>query len=147
MATSRIAALSRHVQQPPLGLKCQPCTAGATLDQQPPMSVFVLIGQSNMAGRGALTPGDASDPPAADVLCFGYDDDSWQPASQPLHFDPPIVRSLDDPEPKGAGLGWAFARKLLDDGLVDGSVGLVPCAFGGSPLSRWVRQPRTGEQD
>jgi len=107
------------------------------------MSVFVLIGQSNMAGRGVLKTQDSDDSSPPGVFCFDYDDDAWLPASQPLHRDPPIVASQGGAEPKGACLGWAFARRLLDERLVDGSVGLVPCAFGGSPLSRWVRQART----
>ena len=163
---SRLATLTLHLQQQqqqqqsqPATAACRPCCAASaapTADTEPPMSVFVLIGQSNMAGRGELPPGSASLDPPSDVFCFGYDDDAWQPATQPLHYDPPIVASLTaaggssgDPletlesgGAKGAGIGWAFARKLIDDKLVDGTIGLVPCAFGGSPLSRWVRQPR-----
>eukprot|EP01052_Picozoa_sp_SAG31_P046458 SAG31_NODE_8894_length_1367_cov_1.435331_1_plen_211_part_01 len=139
-------AVARHLQHRLAGSHCQPCprpAAGADpASLGPPMSVFVLIGQSNMSGRGALTPADRGDV-AADVFCFEYEDDCWRPASQPLHRDPPIVASLPGPEVKGTGLGWAFARKLLDEGLVDGTVGLVPCAFGGSPLSRWTRKPRS----
>lgn len=41
----------------------------------------------------------------------------------------------------GLGLGYSFARELLASGGVDGPIGLVPCAYGGSPLSRWERQP------
>jgi hypothetical protein len=147
MATTRLATLSRHVY-PPRELACRPCATAAPDVDGPPLSVFVLIGQSNMAGRGELLPPGGSVPSAAgDIFCFGYDDDTWQPATEPFHLDPPIVASLSSPEPKGHGLGLAFARKLLDEGLVDGSVGLVPCAFGGSPLSRWVRQPREGALD
>ena len=41
----------------------------------------------------------------------------------------------------GLGLGYSFARELLASGAVKGQIGLVPCAYGGSPLSRWERQP------
>ena len=146
MAASRLSTLSQHVQLQParVPLCCQPCGSSATspddVEHEPPMSVFVLIGQSNMAGRGLLTARQDNEPPPPGMFCFGYDDDAWLPASQPLHRDPPIAASQGGAEPLGAGLGWAFARKLLDERLVDGSVGLVPCAFGGSPLSRWVKQ-------
>ena len=149
MASSRLNTLSQHIQSPS-DICCRPCGVAhvedsTTTDLEPPMSVFVLIGQSNMAGRGVLgETGDSTDATSTGVFCFGYDDDSWHPASQPLHLDPPIVASMGGNEPKGAGLGWAFARKLLDEKLVDGTIGLVPCAFGGSPLSRWVREPHGG---
>jgi hypothetical protein len=39
------------------------------------------------------------------------------------------------------GLGYSFAKEILASGAVDGPVGLVPCAFGGSALSRWEKQP------
>lgn len=159
----RLAALASHIGTEAAG--CQPCaprlapatasdhaTAASGSEEQPPLSIFLLLGQSNMAGRGLLPPGSATLAPPDDVLCFSYDDDTWAPAAQPMHFDPPIVASLTgsasgDPletiesgGAKGAGLGWSFARRLLDAGYVDGQVGLVPCAFGGSPLSRWEKK-------
>ncbi len=39
----------------------------------------------------------------------------------------------------GSGLGPSFATALLSKNLIQGQIGLVPCAFGGSPLSRWEK--------
>jgi hypothetical protein len=93
------------------------------------------MGQSNMAGRGALPP-PASLPPTPDILCFDYDTDRWGVATEPLHNDGPVRGGGGT---VGGGIAWSFAHELLDRGLVAGRVGLVPCAFGGSPLSRWVK--------
>ena len=60
-------------------------------------------------------------------------------AIEPLHNDPPIARSNGT---KGVGLAMSFARELLASGRVQ-RVGFIPCAFGGAPLSRWVKQPAT----
>lgn len=86
--------------------------------------LYLLIGQSNMAGRGVLeTP-----PPAAHprVLKFSQEQ-TWVPGTDPLHFDKPIA---------GVGLGTSFAATLADaDPNI--TIGLIPCAVGGTPLSRW----------
>ena len=60
-------------------------------------------------------------------------------------MDPPIrdagIKGKSSyPMGTGLGLGYSFARELLASGGVDGPIGLVPCAYGGSPLSRWERQ-------
>jgi hypothetical protein len=108
-----------------------------------PMSVFLLIGQSSMAGRGVL-PAVAELIP--DIHNFHYDYDEWAVAREPLHLDP-IVRDAGVigksayPTGTGLGLGYSFAKEILASGAVDGPVGLVPCAFGGSALSRWEKQP------
>ena len=153
---SRLTALSNHLSSTPCPcgssgcrglapLQCLPvgtAPSGASTPagaDEPPLSVFVLVGQSNMAGRGAL---DGTPPPSDDILCYSYDDESWAVASEPLHFDPPIAGSEGT---IGAGLAWSFAHQLLDQNLVDGKIGLVPCAFGGSPLSRWVEHPDSPE--
>ena len=39
----------------------------------------------------------------------------------------------------GSGLGPSFAAALLAKNAIAGRIGLVPCAFGGSPLSRWEK--------
>jgi hypothetical protein len=49
---------------------------------------------------------------------------------EPLHTDKPSIA--------GAGLGMSFARALADaDPAV--TIGLIPCAVGGTPLSRWEK--------
>ncbi|MEZ6141531.1 MAG: sialate O-acetylesterase [Zavarzinella sp.] len=88
--------------------------------------LYLLIGQSNMAGRGVVAKNPA--PPHARVLKLDKTG-KWVPATDPLHFDKPIA---------GVGLGSSFARTMADaDPEV--TIGLIPSAVGGTPLSRWVK--------
>src|SRR3972149_1667175 len=89
------------------------------------IDIFLLAGQSNMAGRGRLDEVPAFSPPA--VLMFR--EGAWRQAQEPLH--------TDIPGSAGIGLGMSFAVELLKV-MPDIRVGLVPCAVGGSPLSRWI---------
>lgn len=87
--------------------------------------LYLLAGQSNMAGRGKVA--DVDKQPIARVLNFSKDN-KWVPAVDPLHFDkPPIV---------GVGIGRSFAKVVVQKrpGV---TIGLVPCAVGGSPMSSW----------
>ena len=87
--------------------------------------VFLLIGQSNMAGRGVSDEVAAIDNP--DILMFRVG--RWVTAREPLH--------TDKPDRTGIGIGMSFAQEILaaEPGA---SVGLVPCAVGGTPLGRWM---------
>jgi len=102
----------------------------ATVCSQPVVAkkhfqLFLLAGQSNMAGRGVVEANDKQTHPRIWVL---NKHNEWQLAAEPLHFDKPGVT--------GVGPGLAFARQLLatDSNLV---IGLIPCAVGGSPIEVW----------
>ena len=89
------------------------------------LNIFLLIGQSNMAGRG-----NVEDVPLVknnNILMFR--NDRWILAEEPLH--------MDSPEAAGIGLGMSFAVELWGK-YQDERIGLVPCAVGGTPLSRWM---------
>lgn len=87
--------------------------------------VFLLMGQSNMSGRGGL--GDVPELTHPDVWMFRGG--GWIPAEEPLHTDKPGMA--------GVGLGMSFAVELgKRTGMAP--IGLVPCAVGGSPLQRWM---------
>jgi hypothetical protein len=87
--------------------------------------LFLLVGQSNMAGRGAITPADKE--PHARVLMLNQAGE-WVPAVDPLHFDKPKM--------VGVGLGRTFALEVAraTPGV---TIGLIPCAVGGSPIDSW----------
>jgi hypothetical protein len=87
--------------------------------------IYLLIGQSNMAGRGVVDPQDT----IADrrILRLNRAGD-WETAKDPLHFDKPVA---------GTGLGLTFAREMLKEVENDVSIGLVPCAVGGSGIDVW----------
>ena len=51
------------------------------LDPDAPMSVFLLMGQSSMAGRGMLPEFQT---PIPDILSFHYEYDEWDVAVEPL---------------------------------------------------------------
>lgn len=96
-------------------------------------SMFLLAGQSNMAGRGPLSERCASLAATPDerIAVLGADG-AWRvPASHPLHWD--------KPDKVGVGPGLEFARAVVDF-LPEGEqrVGLLPYAFGGSELARWA---------
>ena len=87
--------------------------------------LFVLAGQSNMAGRGKIAAQDLE--PHPNLLSLNREGE-WVPAVAPLHFDKPVA---------GVGLGRSFAIEYLKEhpGI---TVGLIPCAAGGSPIASWA---------
>lgn len=89
------------------------------------LSLVLLIGQSNMAGRGAITPEDQQPIPGVFML---NRDRRWVPAIDPLHWDKPQA---------GVGLGRTFARALTE-AHPGAQIGLIPAAVGGTSLSQWA---------
>jgi hypothetical protein len=85
------------------------------------------MGQSNMAGRGQIGAEDKTPHPRA--LLFTLQN-KWEPAVEPVTHDKPGML--------GVGPGLAFGKSMAasDPGV---TIGLVPCAFGGTPLKRWER--------
>ena len=88
------------------------------------MHLFLLVGQSNMAGRGKVEPQDTV--PIPRVLMLDRQR-TWVPAVDPMHFDKPIA---------GVGLGRSFAARIAD-AYPDVTIGLIPAAVGGSPIDAW----------
>jgi hypothetical protein len=86
--------------------------------------LYLLIGQSNMAGRGEIGAEDTAIHPRVFALSR---ENQWTQATDPIHFDKPIA---------AVGPGLTFGKTMAD---LDPSVrvGLVPCAVGGSPISAW----------
>ena len=86
--------------------------------------LFLLVGQSNMAGRGKVEAEDLAKDKR--VLMLNKKGE-WVPAVDPMHFDKPIA---------GVGLGKTFGLDVAkaNEDIV---VGLIPCAVGGSPISTW----------
>ncbi len=89
--------------------------------------LYLLIGQSNMAGRGVVEDQDKVPHPRVLKLTK---ENTWAPGIDPLHFDKPAIA--------GVGLGSSFGRAMAEANA-DVTIGLVPCAVGGTPLSRWQK--------
>ena len=86
--------------------------------------IYLLFGQSNMAGRGELEEGRQPHPRVLKLTA----EHMWVPAAEPLHFDVPKIC--------GTGLGTTFAEDMADANPAV-TIGLVPCAYSGSPLDDW----------
>ena len=86
--------------------------------------LFLLVGQSNMAGRGKITDEDRQPHPRVLTLTKA---DQWAPAIDPLHFDKPVA---------GVGIGRTFGIEIAEVNP-NITIGLIPCAVGGSPISSW----------
>ncbi|MBI3941466.1 MAG: sialate O-acetylesterase, partial [Chloroflexi bacterium] len=86
--------------------------------------LYLLIGQSNMAGRGALAAEDQQTHPRV----FSLDKaGNWVPAADPIHFDKPGA---------AVGPGLTFGKTMA--GLYPTArIGLIPCAVGGSHIMVW----------
>ena len=97
---------------------------------QKPDLVFLLIGQSNMAGRAALEDGDEK--PIANVLLLDVKG-KWIPATNPLNrfaTDRKVI-SMQRISP-GAGFAHEMAEKLPGK-----TIGLVHNARGGTKIQQW----------
>ena len=95
-----------------------------TLPTKDKFQLFLLVGQSNMAGRGVV---EAQDKVADPRVLMLSKEGKWVPAMDPLHFDKPAA---------GVGLGKTFG-KLIADANPGVTIGLIPCAVGGSPIDSW----------
>ncbi len=84
--------------------QCEVDKMASALDVQSstrPISMFLLAGQSNMAGRGEVPP-DFEDDPRIRVIAV---DGTWKIAKHPLH--------ADKPEKAGVGPGISFAKSIV----------------------------------
>jgi len=99
-------------------------SAEVALPAKSNFEIFILAGQSNMAGRGKLD--EESRQPKPRIFALNKDG-QWQPAVDPLHWDKPAA---------GTGIGRPFAE-IIAARFPSDSIGLVPTACGGSPISTW----------
>jgi hypothetical protein len=95
-----------------------------TLPAKEQFHIYLLFGQSNMAGRGQLEEGRPAHPRVLKLTA----EHKWLPATEPLHFDLPKIC--------GTGLGTTFGEDMADANPTV-TIGLVPCAYSGSPLDDW----------
>mgnify|MGYP006067362017 FL=1 len=87
------------------------------------MKSVLLIGQSNMAGRGFLN--EAA--PIYNENIFMLRNGRWQMMTEPIHFDRSVA---------GAGPAASFAQAWCNANQNE-QIGLIPCAEGGSSIDEW----------
>lgn len=98
------------------------------------LDLFLLIGQSNMKGRGHMPDEPNRDPR---FVMMHLRDDAWYVARHPLHLVGD-ARTFQRADNAGVGPGLAFASAVsARDPRV--RVGLLPCAVGGSPIAQWQK--------
>lgn len=99
-------------------------SGGNTAIHKEDFHLYLLIGQSNMAGRGAVGVEDKQVHPGVFTLTK---ENTWAPAADPIHFDKDIA---------GVGPGLTFGKTMAGH-KPDIRIGLIPCACGGSSISVW----------
>ena len=115
--------------------------------------LVLLVGQSNMAGRGIAGPDDLTEIPN---LLMIRPDFKWQPAIEPITKDRRFIGTFQasgekicssdpfetvlpcgDQQVVGVGPGRTFGR-LLAEANPGKTVGLIPCAVGGTSVAAWM---------
>ena len=99
------------------------------------MSIFLLVGQSNMKGRGAIN----MEPKTNDRnLFFHQTKKDWYIARDPLHASgtPDLIDGSDN---SGTGPGMTFAMTILEN-KPDMSIGLIPAAVGGAAINLYKEE-------
>lgn len=91
---------------------------------------FLLIGQSNMAGRGDMD--DVA--PIRNRLCYTLRMGRWQPMTEPINHDRSIFQGKFR---SGIGLSASFADAFTKK--FSSPCGLIPCADGGTNIDQWAR--------
>ena len=97
-----------------------------------PLYVYLLIGQSNMAGRASVEEEHAD--PIEGCYLFNAEG-KWEPAANPLNRHSTIRKRLDM-QRLSPGYGFAQAMRERDDTV---SIGLVVNAKGGTKIEEWER--------
>ncbi len=89
--------------------------------------IFLLAGQSNMAGRGFVEPCDT----LTDTRILTITKNKqWIFAKEPLqHYEPELA---------GLDCGLSFGREMINHIPDSVSIALVPCDVGGSTIQQWL---------
>jgi len=88
------------------------------------MKSILLVGQSNMAGRGFIQDVPGLRHERVKMLRNGR----WQMMAEPIHFDREVA---------GVGPATSFAAAWVQ-AHPDEELGLIPCAEGGSSIDEWA---------
>lgn len=91
------------------------------------MKSFLMLGQSNMAGRGDFGEVAQIDNPLCKMLRNGR----FIPMSEPINPDRAVFSYFHS----GVGLSASFADEYAKH--FNEEVGLIPCADGGTSISEW----------
>lgn len=94
------------------------------------MSSFLLVGQSNMAGRGDLD----GIKPIIDPSCFMLRMGRWQAMLEPVNVDRAVISGFGPRS--GACLATSFATTFAK--TFHQKIGLIPCADGGTTIEQWA---------
>lgn len=96
------------------------------------LDLYLLIGQSNMKGRGFMPEEPKNDPR---IIMMHLRDDQWYRARHPLHLTGD-AKTFAGHDNAGVGPGLAFAEAVAEAGP-EACIGLIPSARGGSAIQLW----------
>lgn len=99
------------------------------------LHVYLLIGQSNMAGRAPFTEEESG---IIEGVYLLNDKDKWEPAKNPLNQYSTIRKGL---EMQKLNPGYSFSKTMLEK-KEEISVGLVVNARGGSSIKEWTKESK-----
>ncbi|MFP6905184.1 MAG: sialate O-acetylesterase [Verrucomicrobiota bacterium] len=101
------------------------------------VDIFLLMGQSNMKGRGVMPEEPLRNP---QIIMMHKGTDDWFLARHPLHLvgSPTDFSGADN---AGVGPGLAFAETLAAV-QPKTRIALIPCAVGGSNITQWRKGRR-----
>lgn len=105
------------------------------LKTQSTIDVYLVIGQSNTAGRGDI---EAQDEVVLENVFLLNDVNQWEQAENPLNAYSSIRKDLSE---QGLGYAYTFSKKIQR--VTGNDVGLVVNARGGSSIFSW----RKGDDD
>ena len=96
------------------------------------LDLYLLIGQSNMAGRAPFTEKESG---VIDGVYLLNDQDQWEPAQNPLNRYSTIRKNI---EMQKMNPGYGFAKTMVakQDGI---PIGLVVNAKGGTAIEQWEK--------
>lgn len=96
--------------------------------------LYLLIGQSNMSGRGVIIEKFKEE--GNPNLFMLTKDNKWVPAKNPLNFDKPKIVGV------GPGISFGIAMEKANP---THKIGLIPCAVGGTSIDTW--KPGSYDED
>lgn len=100
-------------------------------EREVPMDIYLLIGQSNMAGRAEISATDSTE--LEGVFLFN-DQAQWEPAKNPFNRYSTVRKEISM---QRLGPGYGFAKALGEK--TENRIGLVVNARGGSAIQSWQK--------